>query len=125
MADLLKKIEDIPYHPGNFMGKLRAAELKGEVLNDIEELAKEVNYRKDQIKILLSSALDEEELKDTLFKLNDLKVGMESRKQHWGSLVPHADAAIKLEIDKVMDMLISTTTQLEEILEEALTYTKP
>ena len=119
MSNLLRRIEEIPDHPTSFIG-LKATQLKSEIIDDIERLAEEMNYLKDKVKVLVSSPRDQDEMTDTLFKLRDLTVSMNSRKQNWESLISHADVGIKAEMDKVMAMLLSSAEKLEGILKEAL-----
>ncbi len=121
MANLLRKIESIAYQPETSTMQQRLIPLKNEIIDNIEELSKEVNYLKEKVKILTSFPNDKEELSDIMFKLRDLRNSMDSRKQKWDLLMPGMDTSIKLETLKALEMLKSTTENLEMSLAETMT----
>ena len=119
MANILRRIEGVVYEPEISMKQMYGTPIKNEIIDNIEELSKEVNYLKDKVKILVISENDPEEVTDTIFKLRDLQESMEGRKQHWEKLISHMDITIRQETLKAMDMLKSTTGKLENMLEQA------
>jgi prefoldin subunit 5 len=124
MANLLRKIEPIAYQTES-PAILKRSALKSEIIDNIEELSKEINYLKDKVKILVSApTADHAELTDTIFKLRDLRDGVIYRKQYWEELISSMDVMVKVETEKAMDMLKSMTEKLEGLIEESTAYQK-
>ncbi|HVV68877.1 MAG TPA: hypothetical protein VHE99_07600 [Gammaproteobacteria bacterium] len=119
MANILKNIEGVVYEPETSLNPMKINPLKNEIIDNIEELSKEINYLKDKVKILVTSKSDPEEVSDIIFKLRDLKESIKNRKQHWEEFISHLDVTLRQETLKAMDMLTSTTKNLESLLEQA------
>ncbi|MFT3742593.1 MAG: hypothetical protein QM752_08095 [Gammaproteobacteria bacterium] len=113
MANLLKKIDTSSVH--SIAQKSHLDQIK----KNLEELSDEIQFLKKKVVILVQSQDNEDEIKDTFYRLKDIQNSLRVKKADWKVVIKNS-----LENQQVDDVLGNLRGKLLDI-ESTLHYIPP